>query len=94
MSNVNSFTETVDLLANQVNIALSNVIALNKSITTQDDTVTLSVEQMNPITGDASTVTYSFPSYNSMINKVNATNQTVDVFVKGEGLVLLNDGTY
>jgi len=94
MSNVNSFTETVDQLTKQVNIALANVIALNESVTTQNDTVTVSVEQMNPITGDASMVTYSLPSYNSVINKVNANNQTVDVFVKGEGVVLLNDGTY
>jgi len=94
MANVNSFTETVDLLVSQVNIALENVVALNESLTTQEDTVTLSVEQMNSITGDVSTVTYSLPSYNNVINKVNAASQTVDTFIRGEGVVLLNDGTY
>jgi len=94
MANINSFTEVVDVLVNQVNIALNNVVALNESVTTQEDTVTLTVEQTDPITGDPSTVTYSLPSYNNVINKVNALYQTMDTFVKGEGVVLLNDGTY
>lgn len=94
MSNINSFTEVTNELIQQVNIALENVIKLNESITTQDDTVTLSVEQTNPVTGDASIVTYSLPSYNNVINKVNALHQTMDTFIKGEGVVLLNDGTY
>lgn len=94
MSGINSFTETVNQLIEQVNIALENVVQLNKSITTQDDTVTISVDLMDPITGDTSTATYSIPSYNTVINKVNALYQTMDTFVKGEGLVLLNDGTY
>jgi len=94
MSNINSFTETVNLLVEQINIALSNIVSLNKSLTTQEDTVSLSVEQIDPITGDASLVTYSLPSYNNVINKVNTVSQTVDTFVKGEGVVLLNDGTY
>lgn len=94
MPNVNSFTETVDILVKQVNIALENVIAVNESLTTQQDTVNMSVEAVNPITGDASTVTFSIPSYNNTLDKVNALAQTMDTFVKGEGVVLLNDGTY
>lgn len=94
MPNVNSFTETVNDLVEQVNIALTNVIALNNSVTTQYDTVSLTVEQINPLTGDASTVSYSMPAYNTTLNKVNALAQTMDTFVKGEGVVLLNDGTY
>lgn len=94
MANINSFTETVNELVQQVNIALSNVVALNKSVTTQEDTVIMQAEQTDPITGDPSIVTYSIPSYNTVINKVNAVSQTVDTFVKGEGVVLLNDGTY
>jgi hypothetical protein len=94
MPNVNSFTETVDILVKQVNIALENVIAINESLTTQQDTVNMSIDTVNPITGDASTVTFSLPSYNNTLNKVNALAQTMDTFVKGEGVVLLNDGTY
>jgi hypothetical protein len=94
MANVNSFTEVVNNLIDQTNIALEAMVKLNESITTQDDTVIISTEQIDPLTGDASTVTYSIPSYNNMINKVNSLTQTMDSFVKGEGVVLLNDGTY
>ena len=94
MANVNSFSEVVDVLVEQVNIALESMVKLNESITTQDDTVVMSIEQTNPLTGDPSTVYYSLPSYNNIINKVNALAQTMDTFVKGEGVVLLNDGTY
>jgi hypothetical protein len=94
MSKVNSFTETVNTLIEQVNIGMANVVALNESITTQNDTINLTVEQKNAITGDPSTVTYAMPSYNTVINKVNSLEQTMDSFVKGEGVVLLADGTY
>ena len=94
MGNINSFTETVNQLIDSTNIALEAMVKLNESITTQDDTVTLSVEQVNPVTGDPSIVTYSLPSYNNILNKVNALAQTMGTFVKGEGVVLLNDGTY
>lgn len=94
MPNINSFTETVNQLVEQVNIALENAVKLNESITTQNDTVTLSAEQTDPVTGDPSIVTYSLPSYNNIINKVNSINRTVDTFVKGDGVILLNDGTY
>jgi len=91
---VNSFTQTVQDLVDNANIALEFSSKINMSLTTQEDTVKLSVLEVDEITGDSSTVTYSIPSYNKIINKVNAIQQTVDTFVKGEGKVLLNDGTY
>jgi hypothetical protein len=91
---VNSFTETVKNLVDQTNIALESLVKINESLTTQEDSVTISIEQTNAVTGDASTVTYSIPSYYNVLNKVNALSDTVDVFVKGKGVVLLNDGTY
>jgi hypothetical protein len=91
---INSFTEVVNNLVNQTNIALESLVKLNQSLTTQDDTVTLSVEVIDPVTGEVSIATYTIPSYNKVINKVNAISNTVDTFVKGEGVVLLNDGTY
>lgn len=94
MANINSFTETVQSLINQVNIAMEAMVKINESLTTQNDTVILSVEQTDPITGDPSTVTFSIPAYNNVLNKVNALAQTMDTFVKGEGVILLNDGTY
>jgi hypothetical protein len=94
MANINSFTEVVENLIDQVNISLEAMVKLNQSITTQDDNVVISTEQTDPLTGDPSTVTYSIPSYNYVINKVNALVNTMDTFVKGEGVVLLDDGTY
>lgn len=95
MSNeVNSFTQTVKDLVDQVNIALEFATQTNKSLTTQEDTVTMYITKEDEITGDSSIVTYAIPSYNKTINQVNAVQQTVDTFVKGEGKVLLNDGTY
>ena len=90
----NSFTETVNELVQQSNIALEFAAKINKSLTTQEDSVAMYIEQEDPVTGDASTVTYSIPSYNNVINKVNSAVNSVDVFIKGEGKVLLNDGTY
>jgi len=91
---VNSFTEVTNNLIDQVNISLESLVSLNNSMTTQNDTATITIDQVNPVTGDASTVTYTIPSYNTVINKVNAISNTVDTFVKGEGVVLLSDGTY
>jgi len=91
---VNSFTETVNQLVDQSNIALEFAVKTNEALTTQEDSVNMYIEQVDPITGDASTVTYAIPSYYTMINKVNAALQTVDTFVKGTGKILLNDGTY
>lgn len=94
MSNINSFTEVVNQLINQTNIAMEAMVKLNESVTTQEDVVSIEVEQENWITGDASLVTYSIPSFNYVLNKLSALSNTLDVFIKGDGVVLLNDGTY
>jgi len=94
MSNINSFTEVVNQLVNQTNIAMEAMVKLNESVTTQDDVVNIEVEQENWITGDASLVTYSIPSFNYVLNKLSALSNTLDAFIKGDGVVLLNDGTY
>ena len=91
---VNSFTEVVNNLVNQVNISLEYLTKLSTSVTTQEDTVTLSLEVPDDITGDPSTKTYSLPSYNKVINEVNAMKGAMDAFINGTGKVLLRDGTY
>ena len=91
---VNSFTETVNQLVEQTNIALAFSAGTSESLTTQEDTVNMTVEMFDPVTGDPSLVTYAIPSYNTMINKVNNAVLSVDTFVSGQGKVLLNDGTY
>lgn len=92
--NVNSFTETTNNLVKNVNIALASMQALNNSMTTDEDSVVISVEGTDPITGDASTYSYAIPSYNYSLNELRRISNTVDTFVNGNGVVLLNDGTY
>jgi hypothetical protein len=91
---VNSFTETVNKLVDQANIALEFAVATNESLTTQEDTTNMYVEETDPITGDPSIITYQIPSYNTLINKVNVAVESMNTFIKGDGKVLLQDGTY
>jgi len=92
--NINSFAETVQNLVDSTNVALESLVSINKSLTTQDDTVNMNVQVRDEFTGDVSSMTYAIPSYNNVINKLNSVYNTVDVFVKGQGVVLLEDGTY
>ena len=92
--NTNSFTETTNDLVKQVNIALESMSKMNKSMTTEDDTVIITVEGYDPITGDPSTYTYSIPSYQYTLGELNRISNSMDTFINGEGVVLLNDGTY
>ncbi len=93
-NNTNSFTQTVVDLTRNVNIALEVMSGMNHSMTTEDDAVVITVEGQDPITGDPSTYTYSMPSYNFILSQLNRITNTVDTFVSGTGVVLLNDGTY
>ena len=92
--NVNSFVETTNDLVKNVNIALESMQKMNSSMTTEDDTVTINVEGTDLVTGDSSTYTYSIPSYHYTLSELNRISSTVDTFVNGRGVVLLNDGTY
>lgn len=93
-NNTNSFTQTVIDLTRNVNIALANMEGMNESLTTENDTVTIEVEGVDPVTGDPSTYTYTMPSYNFALSQLYRISNTVDTFVSGGGVVLLNDGTY
>lgn len=93
-NNTNSFTQTVIDLTRNVNIALANMEGMNESLTTENDTVTIEVEGIDPVTGDPSIYTYSIPSYNFALSQLYRISNTVDTFVSGGGVVLLNDGTY
>ena len=94
MSIVNSFTETTEMALQQVNIALESMVKMNDTLTTQNDSVVISVEGTDPVTGDASIYTYTIPSYQYTINNLSRISNTVDTFVSGQGVVLLDDGTY
>jgi hypothetical protein len=90
----NSFTETVNRLVDQANIALEFSSKTSKSLTTEEDTVNMYIEDYDLVTGDPSLVTYAIPSYNTVINKLNTAIRTIDTFVSGTGKILLRDGTY
>jgi hypothetical protein len=95
MSNSNnSFTQTVTDLTRNVNIALSAMVGMNETLTTQNDTVTIQVEGTDPVTGDPSLYTYSMPSYQFTLEELSRISNTVNTFVSGNGVVLLNDGTF
>lgn len=94
MINNNSFSQTVQLLTQNVNVALESMVGLNSSMTTQENSVQITIPGTNPVTGDVSLYSYSIPSYNYTVTRLNALENTMDVFVKGQGVVLLNDGTY
>jgi len=91
---INSFTETVNKFVEAGNIALNFAQKTNEALTTEEDTVTMTIQSVDPITGDSSTATYDVPSYNSVIQQLNNANQTIETFTSGSGQVLLNDGTY
>jgi len=93
-NNTNSFSQTVIDLTRNVNIALANMEGMNESLTTENDTVAIEVEGTDPVTGDPSIYTYTMPSYSFTLSQLSRISNTVDVFVSGGGVVLLNDGTY
>ncbi len=90
----NSFTQNVIDLTKNINMALASMEAMNESLTTENDTVNIEVEGTDPVTGDPSTYTYAIPSYPYILSQLNRITNTVDTFVSGNGVVLLNDGTY
>lgn len=95
MSNSNnSFTQAVTDLTRNVNIALAAMAGMNETLTTQEDTVTVQFEGTDPVTGDPSLYYYSMPSYQYTLEQLSRISNTVNTFVSGNGVVLLNDGTY
>ena len=92
--NINSFSQTVIDLTNNVNIALASMQGMNESLITQEDIVTITVEGIDPITGDPSLYQYSMPSYQYTLEQLSRISNTVNTFVSGNGVVLLDDGTY
>jgi len=91
---INSFTQTVTDLTRNVNIALAAMEGMNETLTTQNDTVTVEYEGADPVSGEPSTYYYSMPSYQYTLEELSRISNTVNTFVSGNGVVLLNDGTY
>ncbi len=90
----NSFAAITTDLVKQTNIALEAMIQMNNTLTTENDSVVIQVEGLDPVTGDPSTFNYTIPSYPFILDQLQRISNSVDVFVAGEGVVLLNDGTF
>lgn len=88
-NNINTFSENVNKLVKNTNVALEALTSLNESLITNNDTVNINVPSE-----DGTIATYKIPSYNSIIKKLNTTNNTVDTFVNGSGIAETLDGTY
>lgn len=90
----NSFSEITTTLVKQTNIALEAMVQMNNSLTTENADVVIQVEGLDPITGDPSIYNYTIPAYPYILDQLQRISNSVDAFVSGEGVVLLNDGTY
>lgn len=92
--NINSFASNTEELTRNTNIALEALVGLNKSLTTQDDTISITVPDYDESSGNSTVNTFNIPSYTSIINKCNNTKNTVESLLSGHGNVKLSDGTY
>ena len=80
MANINSLSENTERLTANVNDAMSALNAINESMFSDSDSVTV----------DGVTV----PSYSSVITRLQRAENTVSAFVKGNGVVQTDDSTY
>lgn len=94
MSKTSSFSETVNNLVKNSNIALESLVKINETLSAQSDSVNIQIVKDDPITGDSSTYTYSIPSYSYTMNQLSRISNSVDSFLNGKGTILLEDGTY
>lgn len=86
--NVNSFAKNVSSIVESANKSLSILSGIQESLVTDQDLVNID------LVIDGSLKTYNIPSYQSVIQDVNALKKSLDSFVNGSGVVSLNDGTY
>lgn len=85
MSNINSLSQNISELVDNVNDALSLINGYTESSTTTDDSIVVKLSDGNEIT---------MPSYQNLSKRVERAENTVAAFVKGAGVVETDDGTY
>lgn len=83
----NSFTENVNQITKNTNTTLEVLNGINKSLITDKAEVNITVP-----TKDGEDV-FQIPSYNHVINKLNAIQNSMNSFMNGFGTVELEDGT-
>lgn len=85
MANVNSFAENMQQLTETVNDALSLISGYGTASTSNSATVDVKL---------SSGETVSLPSYQNLTKRVERAEQTISSFVKGSGVVEVDDGSY
>ena len=94
MANINSFAKTTEDLTSNVEKSLESLVKLNESLTTKNDTVEIEINSNDPITGTDISTSYSIPSYNNILNRLNTVENTVNNFIEGKGLVAIGNSSY
>lgn len=88
MSNINSFSQNISqTVANSAN-TLSMLTAIQKSMSTNDTVTTFDYDD-----GKGNTIQYQLPSYDAVVNRLKAVEESLNNLVAGKGTVNLNDGS-
>ena len=86
--NINSFSQNINRSVAQSANTISMLAALQKSLTSNDTFVTYDYEDK-----DGHLITYQLPSYESVINRLKALEESFNSIVNGKGVINVNDGS-
>lgn len=86
--NINSFSQNINRSVAQSANTISMLAALQKSLTSNDTFVTYDYEDK-----DGNLITYQLPSYESVINRLKALEESFNSIVNGKGVINVNDGS-
>ena len=86
--NINSFSQNMNALTTNSANTLAMLEAQQKSLTTNDSFVTFDYT-----TPDGETVQYQLPSYDAVVNRLKALEESINSLNNGYGAVNLQDGS-
>lgn len=92
--NINSFASSTEELTRNANIALEALVQINNSLSTDEDTFTVSIPEYDEDSGKSQLKTFNIPSYNYVLSKIGNTDNTLQALTSGVGNVKMNDGSY
>lgn len=87
--NRGSFSETVTTLIDTVNDAMGGLTLVTKSLTSDQDSVSIDIKGRDGKTKK----THTLPTYGKVIRDGEATRKAVNALLSGEGVIVLSDGT-
>jgi hypothetical protein len=85
---INSFSQNMNRTVQQQANTLAMLTAMQKSLTTNDTFVTYDYQG-----SDGQTIRYQLPSYDSLINRLKAVEESINSLNSGRGSVNLEDGS-